>query len=228
MTPRPPAVMPSRIPWFVPALAAAAVAVHLLPEGVATALQFDRAALAGGAWWRLLTAHLTHFDGNHLAWDVGVFLALGWSCERSAPRTTARALLAAAVAITLGVWASQPQFATYRGLSGLDCTLFALRATDLLRHRETMPRLVGLLALLGLGGKCVFELATGSTLFTRGTGYDPVPLAHLVGAAVGVLVPTLEAGLHRPDRGRIERLSLQIRPVAQNFPRHVGTPSHHR
>lgn len=198
MTTRPPAVMPSRIPLLVPALAAAAVAIHLLPAGVAAALQFDRDALAGGAWWRLATAHLTHFDGNHLAWDVGVFLALGWAGERAAPRTTARALLAAAVAITLAVWAWQPQFAIYRGLSGLDCTLFALVATDLLRQRRAAPRLIGLLALLGLGGKCLLELATGATVFARGTGYDPVPLAHLVGATVGVVVPWLEAGPRRP------------------------------
>lgn len=190
--------MPSRIPLLVPALAAAAVAIHVLPAGVAAALQFDRGALERDAWWRLVTAHLTHFDGNHLAWDVGVFLALGWTCERAAPRTTARALLAAAVAITLAVWAWQPQFAIYRGLSGLDCTLFALVATGLMRQRGASPRLIGLLALLGLGGKCLLELATGATVFARGTGFDPVPLAHLVGATIGAVAPWLEAGLRGP------------------------------
>jgi hypothetical protein len=47
---------------------------------------------------------------------------------RESRRITGVALGAAAVAITLGVWAWLPQFATYRGLSGLDCALFALPA----------------------------------------------------------------------------------------------------
>jgi rhomboid family GlyGly-CTERM serine protease len=214
---------------FVPALAVAAIALQLLPAEVAAALQFDRDALAGGACWRLVTAHLTHFDGNHLAWDVGVFVALGWTSERAAPRTTARALLAAAVAITLAVWAWQPQFATYRGLSGLDCTLFALRTADLLRHQRTLPRLAGGVALVGLAGKCGFEHVTSATVFAGGAGYDPVPLAHVVGAAVGIAVPWLESGLRRPDGPRgIARSSLQIRPAFQDFRRHVGPPSHHR
>ena len=39
--------------------------------------------------------------------------------------------------------------------------------------------------LFDLGGKSVLELATGSTVFAAGATYLPVPLAHLIGLAVG-------------------------------------------
>jgi len=194
--------MPSRIPFLTPVLAAAAVGIHLLPPGVAAALQFDRAAVEAGELWRLVTAHLTHFDGNHLTWDVGVFVALGWGCERRDRRVTAMALGLAALAITLAVWLWQPHFATYRGLSGLACTLFALHATKLLRLGARAPRVVGHIALVGLAAKCLFELATSTTLFASGAGYDPVPLAHLVGGVAGAVVPWLRAGGCR-NRARI-------------------------
>jgi len=203
--------MPPRLPLLTSLLAAAAVAIHLLPPEFATALQFDRAAVEAGEWWRLVTAHFTHFDANHLAWDVGSFFALGWACERESRRITGLALGAAAVAITLGVWAWLPQFAIYRGLSGLDCALFALLATTFLRRPARAPRWVGLVALLGLGAKCGFETATATTLFASGAGYDPVLLAHLLGAAVGALLPWW-------NRARIVAIRVRVRTLIRACP----------
>lgn len=199
--------MPARVPWLIPLLAVAAVVIHLLPPAVAAALEFDRTAVAAGELWRLATAHLTHFDADHLVWDVAVLVALGWSCERRSRGVTALTLLAAAGAISVAVWAWQPQFARYRGLSGLDCTLFALHAGALLGRPETAARVSGGLALLALGGKCLVELATGTTVFAEGAGYAPVPLAHLLGGAIGglgaVWAARRERESARPRRARI-------------------------
>src|SRR5689334_9624999 len=63
-------------------LAGLAVIVWLAPAGVAEALQFDRARIASGELWRLVTCHWTHWDADHLAWDVATFVALGVACER--------------------------------------------------------------------------------------------------------------------------------------------------
>jgi rhomboid family GlyGly-CTERM serine protease len=178
--------MKSRWPILTLAIAVAAILVHALPGNVATALQFDRDAFTVGQWWRLLTGHITHFGANHLAWDVAVLMVLGFSSERVSRRRMILALANASVAIPLAIWFWQPQFLTYRGLSGLDSALFGMFATSLIRHTSRLPKVVGMIALIGFGAKCTAEIATGTTVFASGVGYAPVPLAHLVGLVSGV------------------------------------------
>ena len=182
----PPLMMKLRVPILTLAFAALAVAIHLTP-GAAALLEFDRAAIARGELWRFVSAHLVHFDANHLAWDVGVFLALGACGERTSRARTVIALAFASVAITAVLWRFQPQFEIYRGLSGLDCALFGLFAGRLLKHSERPAKLIGVLGLAGAGAKTILELATGSTVFASGVGYAPVPLAHLVGLIAGLV-----------------------------------------
>lgn len=176
--------MKIRLPWLTVAVACAAVVLHLLPSSAAW-LQFDRTALARGALWRLFTGHLVHFGGNHLAWDVAVFVALGFACERQSRTCCALALAFAAATITPAVWLAQPHFALYRGLSGLDCALFGLLSASFLQHRKPLATALGLIALAGFAAKCLFELTTAQTVFAAGTGYAPVPLAHLIGLLAG-------------------------------------------
>jgi rhomboid family GlyGly-CTERM serine protease len=176
--------MKSRFPFITLTIAAAAVAIHFIP-GAATALQFDRHA-AITQFWRLFTGHLTHFGSNHLVWDLGVWLVLGLVCERISGARLAAVTASSALAISAAVWAWQPQFQFYRGLSGIDCALFGLVAGSLLKSRRRGAMLMGGLALIAACAKCLFELSTASTLFASGDGYAPVPLAHLVGLAVGI------------------------------------------
>lgn len=192
-----------RRPVITPLLAVAAVAIHLLPPDVAAALQFDRAALAAGELWRLLTAHLTHFTPSHLAWDVGVLVGLGWFCERESRRQTVLALALAAGAVSATVWYVLPDLQSYRGLSGLDCALFGLLAMRQLQQRSPAAKLTGLLALVALGFKSGWETLSGAPLFVTGGEFVPVPLAHLVGAGCGVV-----AGLGRGRLGRVQRSAV--------------------
>src|ERR1700746_1774855 len=57
-------------------------AMLLLPELGGDAgrelLRYDRAALAAGQWWRLLTAHLVHLDFDHAALN-SLGLVLMWA-----------------------------------------------------------------------------------------------------------------------------------------------------
>jgi rhomboid family GlyGly-CTERM serine protease len=182
-----------RLPILSFALAALAAAIHTLP-GASEALQFDRTAIANGEHWRWLTAHFAHFGANHLTWDVAALLALGWLCEGVSRLRTALALAFAAGTITPAVWLWQPEFATYRGLSGLDCALFGLFAATLGRRSERAAKLAGILALVACGAKCVAELASGATVFAAGTGYAPVPLAHTLGLACGTFMAGVRLG----------------------------------
>jgi rhomboid family GlyGly-CTERM serine protease len=178
-----------RLPWCTLAFSALAVVVHCVPA-LTLGWQFDRAAVAHGQVWRFFTAHLTHFGTDHLRWDLLAFVILGAMAERISRSAFLVTLALSAGFITLGVWIAQPQFATYRGLSGIDCALFGLVVTNLLavgwRERHGFSLAVGGLTLAGFAAKCVFELATGDTVFVETAGtFAPVPLAHLIGLVVG-------------------------------------------
>ena len=94
------------------------------------------------------------------------------------------------------LWCWQPQFAVYRGLSGLDSAFFGLLAASLLTRGQTPATIVGSLALAGFAAKSVFELATSQTVFAAGVGYAPVPLAHLVGLVSGIVVALAARSIH--------------------------------
>jgi rhomboid family GlyGly-CTERM serine protease len=183
-------IMNARFPWLTLVLAGAAMTIGAMPA-VAEFLQFDRTAVAAGQIWRLFTAHLTHFDANHLAWDVAVLLILGAWGERESRAQMVAALALTSPAITGAVWLSQPQFSCYRGLSGLDCALFGLLAGRLILRPEATARFVGFAAVAAVIAKSGLEVWSGTTVFAQGSGYAPVPLAHLIGAGVGALVAVM-------------------------------------
>ena len=174
-------------------LAAVAVAVFLWPA-LSARLQYDRAAIAAGDVWRLVSGHWTHYSLDHLFWDVVAFVALGVVCERrSRPRFLA-CLVTAALAISGAVWLLLPGMGIYRGLSGIDSALFTLLIADMWEeHRQTGQGRSQVLAAVGLVaflGKIAFELLTGRNVFVSGldAGIVGVPLAHLVGAGCGLAV----------------------------------------
>ncbi len=177
-------------------VAAASVAIALWP-GAGSLLEFNRAALAAGDWWRVLSGQLTHFGFEHLAWDAGVFVVLGVLCERRNRTATLACLGMVTLFIPSAVWLLLPEMATYRGLSGLDTALFALLGVMMLseKRREGSCGWVAVifLLLLGMVAKIAWEFLTGGTIFVDSSSdqFVPVPLAHLVGAAVGLLVSSV-------------------------------------
>ncbi len=170
-----------------------ALAVSLWPTAM-TWLEFDRVAVAAGQWWRLLSGHLTHWNGEHLLWDVGAFVLLGVLCERLDRRRFAVCMLASAIVIPLVVWLASPEILVYRGLSGIDSALFVLLAVTVLRA-EWASRdwrwVFGAAALLvAFAVKTGFEQMTGRAVFVDSVaaGFIAVPAAHTAGASVGVVV----------------------------------------
>lgn len=168
-----------------------AIALFVFAQnGWTEALELSRTALARGELWRLLTGHLTHFTADHLKWDLVVFVALGSLVELRNRRHFLSCVVGGALLISLGVLWLQPQFACYRGLSGVDSALFGYLAMDIWTLSRADGRLwsaiVAGLAMASFVAKVVFELCTGRTFFVENTaGFAPVPLAHLIGAIVG-------------------------------------------
>ena len=181
------------LPYASLILAGAALLVAIWPS-VTLRLQYDRLYIATGELWRFLTSHWTHVSGDHLFWDVLLFVVLGALCESNSRVRYAVCIAGAAVLIPLMLWVAFPDLQTYRGLSGIDSALFALLATVLLQQEWRAQRWewVGPLTVICLAffAKVGYEWATGHTIFVDSRAGDmiPVPLAHGVGAGVGVVV----------------------------------------
>ncbi len=181
-----------RVPWASLLIAAGALLIHALP-GLAGRLEYDRPAIAGGEPWRLVTGHLTHWSGEHLAWDLLVFLVAGalWE-QRVGWRRLASGVLASSLAISFAVWVLGPGMVVYRGLSGVDnALLVALAAGTFGAARASGRRALAWATAVASGAilcKVGYELATGATVFVdpAAGAFEPVPLAHVVGGVCGL------------------------------------------
>jgi rhomboid family GlyGly-CTERM serine protease len=149
-------------------------------------MQYDRSAIGAGQVWRLVTGHWAHWSAAHLCWSGATFLLLVGLYRESARRLfscVALSALAVGAAVRAGT-----QLQLYRGLSGIDSALFMLVAVDLMRQNAREKRFgwVGLTLVLmaGFTAKVGYEWLSGGAVFVE--GLTPVPLAHAVGAAVGI------------------------------------------
>lgn len=180
-------------------LSLCALGLSLWP-GSSDTWELQRAALARGELWRIWTGHLTHFGASHLGWDLAVFVIVGAILEcgptpnhRTNRKRLAGLLTVSAAVISIGVLVFAPQFERYRGLSGIDSALFAAWLTRTLqwawRQRDGRLLLLGGAGLVGFCLKCAYEVFTQDAVFVSSLALDfqPVPIAHLLGAGVGAL-----------------------------------------
>jgi rhomboid family GlyGly-CTERM serine protease len=204
-------------------LSAISILLFLLPAA-AGALEYDRIAIGSGQIWRLLTGHLVHYSYDHFFWDTITFVALAVVCERSnSTRRLLTCMTTAAVCISLAMWFWAPLIERYRGLSGVDSALFALLTAEVFtegrRSANRMQVAVASTCLTGFLLKIAFELATGQTVFVTslGSGAVGVPLAHLVGAAVGLIASSRRFVFCRSARmpfwASFSTLPRMMRPV---------------
>jgi rhomboid family GlyGly-CTERM serine protease len=198
-------------PTFIVALSCLAI----MSSGVTAAWELDRAAVASGQWWRLITGHLTHWNFDHLFWDAATFLVLSIMCLRRRPAATIGCVMVGSLAISAVVLGLHPDLTTYRGLSGLDTALFTLLAVmfyhDARRDGDRALAAVAKWGLAALTAKTAYELATGDTLFvnSRQAGFVPLASAHAVGAVIGFMAavaPTVFSTLCAATSRRPPRL----------------------
>jgi rhomboid family GlyGly-CTERM serine protease len=173
--------------------------IQLSPRTVVW-LQFDRAAIDSGQWWRLVTGNFVHHGWAHGAANVGAFAALCWiaaggsGSQSPAASAAARlrgvfgvALLAVPVVGMAVYWLSGS--ATYRGISGVDCALLAYVLLTMARQ-DGGAKAAGWLAALGLvAAKSIYEAVTGCVLLPTSApiGVEVVGITHVVGLGAGGL-----------------------------------------
>ena len=174
--------------WVGAALAvtvAAAVLTHLSPA-VEEALQFNRAAVVGGQWWRLITGNFVHCSWVHLGVNLGAFAALLWiACGRGRGVAWVVALSAAAVGAGVYLWADG--ITTYRGISGVASALLGWVMVTMAAQDRGRQAAVWAAAVVVIAVKSVIEMIIGGPFLPTSAppGIAVVPVTHLVGLAVG-------------------------------------------
>ena len=183
--------------WAVLLFGAAIVALAIPGEGLTSGLRFERAAIADGQLWRLLSGHVVHLGVTHAVLNAIGLLLIAWLVGRE--YTLRQWLFVSAVTIAVidaGLWWLLPGLDWYVGLSGmLHGWLAAGVVLQIGRRRPDAFLLAALLA-----GKLVFEALFGALPGSAETAGGPVVTeAHLYGAVGGLLGGLL---LSRFVRGR--------------------------
>lgn len=174
--------------WSLLGVCLALVALAAAGEAVSTALQYDRAAIAGGQWWRLLGAHLVHLDMQHALLNaLGLVLMWALFARDFTVQRWAIILLAAALTIGAGLWIFSPQIAWYVGASGV---LHGVMAAGTLAHLRRGD-LDGWILAPFIVLKLAYEQYAGALPFA-GTA-DTIVDAHLYGAIGGLCAALLLA-----------------------------------
>jgi rhomboid family GlyGly-CTERM serine protease len=165
------------------------LALLLLPLAgggdLAALWRYQRAVVAAGEWWRLLSAHIVHLDARHALWNAAG-LALLWALFARSYRpwrwAVALALIVAAVAA--GFWFLSPGLQWYVGASALLHGVFAAGAIAMIRTGERL----GWVAAVALAVKLAWEQWQGPLPLTHG---PVVTVSHVYGAVGGLLAGLL-------------------------------------
>lgn len=124
-------------------------------------LAFDRAAIAGGQWWRLLGGNFVHLGWYHWLLNELGLVVLVLLCPEVLPwRVWLRRILWLSLGMTIGLYLWVPDLHRYVGLSGVIHGLFVLGLAPQVWRRD----LIALGCLLFLLGKIGYELVAGAAL----------------------------------------------------------------
>jgi rhomboid family GlyGly-CTERM serine protease len=161
------------------------LAPSLLGEAGRQLLRYDRAGLAAGQWWRLVTGHWVHLDARHALLNC-LGLALMWAlfARDYSRRQWVVIVLASMATIDAGLWLGDSTVLWYVGSSGV---LHGIMAAGTLAHLRRGEREGWALAAI-LIAKLAYEHWMGALPFS---GSDPVIVdAHLYGVLGGAAAAT--------------------------------------
>jgi rhomboid family GlyGly-CTERM serine protease len=145
------------------------------------ALSYDRAALAGGEWWRALTAHFVHLDAAHATLNgMGVVLMWALFARDFSPLRWLAIYLFSSLCISAGLWVWDPAVTNYVGASGALHGVMTAGTLAHLRRRD----LDGWILAVFIVVKLAYEQLAGALPFS--SSGNTIVDAHLYGAVGGI------------------------------------------
>lgn len=163
------------------------VLVYVLP-GAAALFVYDRAGIAKGEVWRLLTSSLVHFTSVHLFYNLIAFGIAGWIIEQRGYRYFLILCTLMALSISSALFVMKPDMHYYGGLSGLACGAVIYLALFGLGEKRLWRRLC-LLTLVVVSIKIGIEIFYGQITLPYGgrQSFMTMPLSHAMGSLVALL-----------------------------------------
>jgi rhomboid family GlyGly-CTERM serine protease len=197
-------------------LAVVLLAVFAAGDTAALWLRYDRAGLESGQWWRLLTAHLVHYDGAHLVLNLGGML-LTWELWRRwyTPLSWCAGTFVCALTTGAGLLLFSPTVSGYMGFSGILFGLFTLGLLGAMADGDRLSRVFIVLLLAKLLTEQRYPDGTAPSVLGN---FTLVADAHLWGALGGLGLHVLQQTwrcyrLTRPVQGRrasVNSMSSQL------------------
>ena len=175
----------------------AVAALLLLPEiggdAVRIALRYERMAIAGGEWWRLITAHFVHIDLEHTLLNVmGVVLMWAIFARDLSPRQWLIVTTVVLLTIDAGLWFRDKGVDWYVGASGALHGFMAAGTCVHVRRGDLDGWILVVFIVLKLG----YEQLHGVLPFAE-SGMPVVLNAHLYGAIGGILAAACLKPTHK-------------------------------
>ncbi len=180
-----PNIVSRNLPAVLFALALLSLVLQALPQGWQALVRYDRAAIAAGEWWRLVSGHLLHLGWMHLALNLaGLGLIAGLFWRYWTAWNFALVFVCSLIAADIGLWWFSPEVGWYVGLSGILHGLLVAGALFAFRRE----RAFSLAVMAIVTGKLAWEQVTHSSAGTEQLiGGHVLFDAHLYGFTGGAI-----------------------------------------
>ena len=173
--------------WLVPGVVMLlALALMLAGDSGREWLRFERAGIASGEAWRLVTGHFVHLGISHTILNLAGLILVWLLAGRAYPwQKWLWIMTGSMAAIDLGLWFGAPMLEWYVGLSGLLHGMLAAGAIAGLAERSAEALILAVV----VAGKVAYEQLAGPLPGSEATSGGAVIVdAHLYGVIGGTIV----------------------------------------
>ena len=159
---------------------------------------YDRTHIESGAYWRLISGHFVHTDGQHLVCNLAALVLLGAVIERCSVTLFWTSFVFGMVAVDIGIYWAVPGLEQYCGLSGVLNTLWIVALG--VAWNGINSRVMPLLGIAG-AGKLAVEMSGDIAIFTD-TAWPPLVESHVAGQIAGLVILSILVVIKLPLKKR--------------------------